>query len=51
MMLSNRSLLPIYGLGLLLLLGLSANAFAELTVIYDNGQTRPPAPLLSHPGG
>jgi hypothetical protein len=43
---SNRSLLPIIGLGLLLSLGMSANAFAELTVIYDNGQTRPLAPLL-----
>ena len=48
---SNRSLLPIvglsiYGLGLLLSLGLSAKALAELTVIYDNGQTRPLAPLL-----
>ena len=46
MMLSNRSLLLIYGLGLLLSLGLSAKALAELTVIYDNGQTRPLAPLL-----
>ena len=46
MMLSNRSLLLIYGLVLLLSLGVSANAFAELTVIYDNGQTRPLAPLL-----
>lgn len=45
-MLSNRSLLLIYGLGLLLSLGLSAKALAELTVIYDNGQTRPLAPLL-----
>ena len=46
MMLSNRSLMLIYGLGLLLSLGLSAKALAELTVIYDNGQTRPLAPLL-----
>jgi integrating conjugative element protein (TIGR03765 family) len=46
MMLSNRSLLLIYGLVLSLLLGVSANAFAELTLIYDNGQTRPLAPLL-----
>ena len=46
MMLSNRTLLLIYGLGLLLSLGLSAKALAELTVIYDNGQTRPLAPLL-----
>ena len=46
MMLSNRSLLPIYGLGLLLSLGLSAKALAELTVIYDTGQTQPLAPLL-----
>jgi len=46
MLLSNRSLLLIYGLGLLLSLGLSAKALAELTVIYDNGQTRPLAPLL-----
>ena len=45
-MLSNRSLLLIYGLVLSLLLGVSANAFAELTVIYDTGQTRPLAPLL-----
>ena len=45
-MLSNRSLLPIYGLGLLLSLGLSAKALAELTVIYDTGQTQPLAPLL-----
>ena len=48
---SNRSLLPIvglsiYGLGLLLSLGLSAKALAELTVIYDTGQTQPLAPLL-----
>ena len=43
---SNRSLLPIIGLGLLLSLGLSAKALAELTVIYDNGQTQPLAPLL-----
>ena len=46
MMLSNRTLLLIYGLGLLLSLGLSAKALAELTLIYDNGQTRPLAPLL-----
>ena len=46
MMLSNRSLLLIYGLVLSLLLGVSANAFAELTLIYDNGQTRPLVPLL-----
>ncbi len=46
MMLSNRSLLLIYGLGLLLSLGLSAKALAELTVIYDTGQTQPLAPLL-----
>lgn len=43
---SNRSLLPIIGLGLLFSLGVSAKALAELTVIYDNGQTRPLAPLL-----
>ena len=48
---SNRPLLLIvglcmYGLGLLLSLGMSAKALAELTVIYDNGQTRPLAPLL-----
>jgi len=46
MMLSNRTLLLIYGLGLLLSLGLSAKALAELTVIYDTGQTQPLAPLL-----
>ena len=46
MMLSNRTLLLIYGLGLLLSLGLSAKALAELTLIYDNGQTRPLVPLL-----
>ncbi len=45
-MLSNRTLLLIYGLGLLLSLGLSAKALAELTLIYDNGQTRPLVPLL-----
>tara|TARA_E500000305_G_C3921618_1_gene188378 strand:- start:80 stop:643 length:564 start_codon:yes stop_codon:yes gene_type:complete len=38
--------LLIYGLGLLLSLGLSAKALAELTVIYDTGQTQPLAPLL-----
>ena len=43
---SNRSLLLIYGLVLSLLLGVSANAFAELTLIYDNGQTRPLVPML-----
>ena len=48
---SNRSLLPIiglsmYGLGLLFSLGVSAKALAELTVLYDNSQTRPLAPLL-----
>lgn len=46
MMLSNRSLMLIYGLGLLLSLGLSAKALAQLTVIYDTGQTQPLAPLL-----
>ena len=43
---SNRSLLPIIGLGLLFSFGVSANALAELKIIYDNGQTRPLAPLL-----
>lgn len=43
---SNRSLLPIIGLGLLFSFGVSAKALAELTVLYDNSQTRPLAPLL-----
>ena len=46
MMIRNLSLLPIFGLGLLFSFGVSVNALAELTVIYDNGQTRPLAPLL-----
>jgi len=43
---TNRSLLPIFGLGLLLSLGMTAKAFAELTLLYDSGQTQPLAPLL-----
>ena len=46
MSLRNRILLPIFGFGLLLSLAVGPNARAELTVIYDNGQTRPIAPLL-----
>lgn len=43
---SRGSLLPIFGLGLLLSLGMSAKALAQLTVLYDSGQTLPLAPLL-----
>jgi len=43
---SRGSLWPIFGLGLLLLLGVSAKALAQLTVLYDSGQTQPLAPLL-----
>jgi integrating conjugative element protein (TIGR03765 family) len=45
-MISSRSLLPIFGFGLLLSLGMSAKALAELTVLHDSGQTQPLAPLL-----
>jgi len=45
-MISSRSVLPIFGLGLLLSLSMSANALAQLTVLYDSGQTQPLAPLL-----
>ena len=46
MILRNRILLRTFGFGLLLSLAVGPNARAGLTVIYDNGQTRPIAPLL-----
>ncbi len=46
MILRNRILLRTFGFGLLLSLAVGPNARAELTVIYDNGQTWPIAPLL-----